>query len=182
MRRVTRPGGTVAAYVWDYAEGMQPIRCFWDAARERDPGAAELDEAGRFPLCQPGPLAVLFGAAGLVDVETAALTVPTRFASFSDYWTPFLGGQGPAPAYVMSLGADQRDALRDTLAARLPVGADGGIELSARAWAVRGTVAGRRPYLGMSAMRACVPDRARALGPVCRVPGTRRRKIGRHSR
>ena len=142
MSRVTRPGGTVAAYVWDYAEGMQLIRLFWDAAREHDPGAADLDEAGRFPLCRPGPLAALFAGAGLLDVETAALTVPTRFTSFADYWTPFLAGQGPAPAYVTALPADQRDVLQATLAARVPIGADGAVALSARAWAVRGTVAG----------------------------------------
>jgi len=145
MRRVTRPGGTVAAYVWDYACGMQPIRCFWDAATEHDPRAAALDEGSRFPLCQPEPLAVHFAAAGLVDVETAALTVPTYFAGFSDYWTPFLGGQGPAPAYVMSLAPERRSMLRDTLAARLRVSADGAIELTARAFAVRGTVPGDVP-------------------------------------
>ena len=61
-----------------------------------------------------------------------------RDADFADFWTPFLGGQGPAPAYVMSLAEDHRDALRDSLRARLPVGADGTIALTARAWAVRG--------------------------------------------
>ena len=71
LRRVTRPGGTVAAYVWDYAEGMQPIRAFWDAAIELAPAAGELDEAVRFPLCEPDRLRDLFAASGLERRERA---------------------------------------------------------------------------------------------------------------
>jgi len=135
--RVTASGGTAAAYVWDYAGGMAMMRYFWDAAADLDPAAAELDEGRRFPLCHPDTLRQLW--AGLDDVTTQAIDVPTTFASFDDYWTPFLGGQGPAPGYVMSLSEERRSALGDLLRERLPTGPDGSIPLTARAWAVRGT-------------------------------------------
>ncbi|MET8151579.1 class I SAM-dependent methyltransferase [Actinoplanes sp. NPDC049668] len=138
--RVCAPGGTVAAYVWDYAGGMAMLRHFWDAAVALDPGAAPLDEARRFPLCRAGPLARLWTDAGLAGVGTRAIEVPTMFAGFDDLWRPFLGGQGPAPGYVASLPAGRRVALRDLLRERLPAEADGSIRLTARAWAVRGTV------------------------------------------
>jgi SAM-dependent methyltransferase len=139
--RVTTAGGTVAAYVWDYAGRMQLIRHFWDAAGELDPRARELDEGVRFPVCQPGPLAALFATA-LSDVQVREIELPTVFRSFDDYWQPFLGGQGPAPAYLMSLGQSGRDRLRELLRSRLPIAADGSISLFARAWAARGTRAG----------------------------------------
>jgi SAM-dependent methyltransferase len=139
MARVTRAGGRVAAYVWDYAGRMQLIRYFWDAAAASDPAVVGLDEGRRFELCQPEPLAGLFQAAGLVEVEVRPIEVPTRFRDFDDYWLPFLGGQGPAPGYVMSLDEAQRTVLREELRARLPVASDGSILLVARAWAVGGT-------------------------------------------
>jgi SAM-dependent methyltransferase len=134
--RVARPGAVVAAYVWDYADGMAMMRHFWDAAATVDPAAAELDEGSRFPVCRPEPLARLW--AGLDGVRVEAIEVPTVFADFDDYWQPFLGGQGPAPAYAMSLPEEQRDKLRDVVRDRLPTGPDGSIPLTARAWAVRG--------------------------------------------
>ena len=137
--RVANERGVVAAYVWDYTEGMAMIRCFWDAATELDDGAAEQDEGRRFELWRPQTLHDLWTHAGLGDVEVHAIDVPTTFADFDDYWGPFLGGQGPAPGYVMSLDEDARQALRDLIRARLPVGADGRIRLTAKAWAVRGT-------------------------------------------
>jgi SAM-dependent methyltransferase len=139
MARVVAPGGVVAGYVWDYADRMRLIRYFWDAAVAIDPAAHAFDEAHRFPLCRPRPLRDLWTAAGLRGTSVEAIDVPTRFADFEDYWTPFLGGQGPAPAYVSSLTERQRDALRDLLRARLPADPDGGIPLTARAWAVRGS-------------------------------------------
>ena len=142
MARVTRPGGRVAAYVWDYAGRMELIRRFWDAAVALDPAAGELDEGRRFGLCRPEPLARLFRDAGLVEVAGRAIEVPTRFRDFDDYWTPFLGGQGPAPGYALALDEGRRAALREALRARLPVAADGSIPLVARAWAVAGTRAG----------------------------------------
>jgi SAM-dependent methyltransferase len=139
MARVTRPGGTLAAYVWDYAGKMELMRVFWDAAVALNSAAAALDEGLRFPLCRPEALAQLFTSAGLKEVVTAALDVPTPFESFDDYWQPFLGGQGPAPAYTMSLDEAARTRLREQLRQRLPARPDGSIALTARAWAVRAT-------------------------------------------
>jgi SAM-dependent methyltransferase len=135
--RVVMPGGVVAAYIWDYAEGMAMMRRFWDAAVTLDPAAAQLDE-GRFSLCRPDSLAQLWTDAGLGEVSVEAIGVPTVFTGFDDYWSPFLGGVGQAPHYVMSLPREHRDALRDALRASLPTEADGSVRLTARAWAVRG--------------------------------------------
>ena len=140
MARVCRSGGTVAAYVWDYADGMQMMRYFWDAAAALDPSAAALDEGSRFSICRPAPLAELFRDAGLVDVRTAPIEVPTVFRDFDDYWTPFLGGQAPAPGYCVSLTDDARARLRERLRANLPAGDDGSIALTARAWVAQGRV------------------------------------------
>jgi len=139
MRRVARPGGVVAGYVWDYAGEMQLMRRFWDAAAELDPAAADLDEGRRMAGCNPADLEALFSGAGLEEVETRAIDVPTVFADFDDYWSPFEGGQGPAPGYCVSLPPDRRAALRERLRETLPAAADGSISLVARAWAVRGT-------------------------------------------
>ena len=139
MVRAVRPGGTVATYVWDYAAGMEMIRYFFEAAAALRPEAAELDEGRRFPLCRPEALRQLFEGAGLRDVVTRAIEVPTVFESFEDYWEPFLGGQGPAPGYAASLDPDDLEALRRELRRRLPRSAGGAIALGARAWAVRGT-------------------------------------------
>ncbi|MCK6431298.1 MAG: methyltransferase domain-containing protein [Burkholderiaceae bacterium] len=142
MARVASDGGVIGAYVWDYAGKMELMRIFWDAAVELDAAAASLDEGRRFPLCRADALAELVEDAGLEGVEVTAIDVPTSFADFDDYWQPFLGGQGPAPAYAMSLDETARARLRDRIRERLPVQADGSISLTARAWAVRGTVAG----------------------------------------
>jgi len=136
--RLSAPSGLVAAYVWDYAGRMELIRSFWDAAVTLDPGAADLDEGHRFPICQPSRLEELWLESGLTDVSSRAIDVPTVFRDFDDYWTPFLGGQGPAPRYALSLDDERRDALRERIRARLPVGPDATITLVARAWAVRG--------------------------------------------
>ncbi len=138
MVRAVRKGGTVAAYVWDYAGQMQLMRYFWNAAVALDPAACTLDEGQRFPLCQPDPLQQLFQTAQLRKVEVRSIDVPTTFRDFDDYWSPFLGGQGPAPGYAMSLSEERRVALRDHLRATLPIAADGSLHLIARAWAVRG--------------------------------------------
>jgi SAM-dependent methyltransferase len=137
--RVTR--GLVGAYVWDYAEGMQMLKLFWDEAAAVDPSAAELDEGARFPIAREDALRDAFGTAGLQDVESRAIEVPTVFKDFDDLWKPFLGGQGPAGALAVGLGQEPREELRERLRARVPVGADGSIALSARAWAVKGSAA-----------------------------------------
>jgi SAM-dependent methyltransferase len=142
MARVTSDGGVIGAYVWDYAGKMELMRIFWDTAVELDPAAASLDEDRRFPLCRADALAELFEDAGLEGVEVTAIDVPTSFADFDDCWQPFLGGQGPAPAYAVSLDETVKARLRDRIRERLPVQADGSISLTARAWAVSGTAGG----------------------------------------
>lgn len=137
--RSVAPGGTIAAYVWDYAGHVQFMRYFWDAAIALDSEARESDEGLRFPICRPGPLAELFEAAGLHGVETQALDIPTPFEDFDDYWTPFLSGIGPAPGYCASLDDSVRSELEAKLREALPTDPDGRILLAARAWAVRGT-------------------------------------------
>jgi len=138
MVRVVASGGIVAAYVWDYAGKMQLMRHFWNAAVALDPDAFELDEGRRFPLCQPEPLTDLFQRAGLALVDVRAIDIATDFRDFDDYWSPFLGGQAPAPGYAMALSDERRAALRERIRARLPFALDGSIPLVARAWAVRG--------------------------------------------
>lgn len=140
MSRVTCNRGTIAAYLWDYAGKMELMRFFWDAAVELNPDTAGMDEGARFSICHPEALTSMFETAGLYGVEVTAIDVPTLFASFDDYWRPFLGGQGPAPAYAMMLDEPERERLRDRVRERLPLQVDGSISLIARAWAVRATV------------------------------------------
>ncbi len=138
MARAAKSEGVVAAYVWDYAGKMQLMRHFWNAATALDPASHDLDEGWRFPICRPGPLRELFANAGLKDVQVRPIDISTYFRDFDDYWAPFLGGQGPAPSYVMSLSEERRAALQERIRAGLPVALDGSISLVARAWAVRG--------------------------------------------
>jgi SAM-dependent methyltransferase len=138
MKRAVRRGGTVAVYVWDYAGEMQLMRRFWDAAGLLDPAARDLDEGQRFPICQPDRLLALWQDSGLVNTAVRAIDIPTVFRDFDDYWMPFLGGQGPAPGYCVSLSEAERGALREHLRATLTAAADGTIPLQARAFAVRG--------------------------------------------
>lgn len=141
MARVTGKGGIIGAYVWDYAGKMELMRFFWDAAVKLDAGVAQIDEGVRFPLCRPEALIELFASAKLEHIEVTAIDIATPFSSFADYWQPFLGGQGPAPAYTMSLDESARLRLRESIKARIPVLRDGSISMTARAWAVRGRVA-----------------------------------------
>lgn len=138
MREACAPDGCVAACVWDYSQGMEFLRIFWDAAVALDPAAAALDEGSRFPLCEPAALRAAFGAAGLRSIEVAPLTVPTEFASFEDYWEPFVHGPGPAPTYVSSLSDASRERLAEALRARLAHLGDDPFLLSARAWSAKG--------------------------------------------
>ncbi|HWD06062.1 MAG TPA: class I SAM-dependent methyltransferase [Amycolatopsis sp.] len=137
-RRVARPGAVVAAYVWDYADGMALMRWFWEAAAELDPALGELDERQHFPLCRPEPLSRLWTDAGLSGVVVRTIGVPAALAGFDDYWSPFLCGLGPG--YAARLPADHVRVLRELLRARLPMAAAGSITQTARAWAVRGSV------------------------------------------
>lgn len=140
MARVTRGDGTVAAYVWDYGGNMQMMTAFWNAAVELDPSIQALNEAMRFPIARPEPLRSLFESSGIVDVETDGIEINTNFRDFDDYWSPFLGGQGSAPTYAMSLSDGDRNRLRDRIRASLPIEPDGSISLTARAWVVKGRV------------------------------------------
>ena len=138
MRRVVRSGGAVAACVWDYAGRMELLHNFWDAAVALDPGARNFVEGARFSICNPENLAKLFRETDLSEVEVTNVDLPVRFANFEDYWRPFLGGQGPAGGYTMSLTEERRRDLRELLRSRLRPHDDGTIPLTARAWAVRG--------------------------------------------
>jgi SAM-dependent methyltransferase len=139
MRRVTRSGGTVAAAVWDYANGMTLLRRFWDAAVALDQQAESLDEGRTMRHCQPDELAQLWGEAGLEEVATSALDVGAHYDDFDDLWRPLEAGVGPSGAYVVALPAEQRAQLRDELRRRLDVG-ESPFRLSARAWCVAGRV------------------------------------------
>ncbi len=138
MWRVTRPGGAIGIFLWDYAGRMEMLRYFWDAAVEIFPAANQLDEGTRFPLCREGVLETLVRQSGVQQVEARAIDVPTVFQDFDDYWTPFLGHVGPAPSFVMSLNKQDRSRLQNKLRESLPIDDDGTIALVARAWAVKG--------------------------------------------
>lgn len=133
MRRVTRPGGMVAACVWDHAGGRGPVSDFWRAAASLDPGIA--DES-HLPGAREGHLAELFAAAGLRDVASTTVSAPLEHGSFEAWWEPYEAGVGPAGAYVARLSADRRAALRERCRELLPPAP---FTLEALAWAVRGT-------------------------------------------
>lgn len=142
MARVTRPGGVVAACVWDYAGEMTLLRAFWDAAREVEPerGAAA-DEGVVMPWCAEGELTELWRAAGLGEVRSGELVVSASYEGFDDLWSAFPSGVGPSGAFCASLDGPGQAALREACRRRLGVG-EGPFELSARAWAVAGAVQG----------------------------------------
>lgn len=140
MIRVTRSGGAVASAVWDYTDGMEMLRVFWDEAVSLDPAAEARDER-HMPLSRKGELGSFWREHRLRAVSEEALTIQTRFSSFDDYWHPFVEKQGPAGNYVAGLSATAREELRARLRKRLlGDGPDRPILLHARAWAVRGIV------------------------------------------
>ena len=135
MRRVARR--TVAACVWDYAEGMTMLRAFFDAALELDPDAP--DEGRTMRYSSPGELRALWEEIGLREVTTGELVVTAAYADFDDYWLPFPDGPGPSGAYARSLDEQQRAALGAALFRRLGA-PPGPFTLQARAWFVTGSV------------------------------------------
>ena len=139
MKRVIKPNGIIAAYVWDYSGKMEFLRRFWDAAAEVAEKTKGLDEGIRFPICNPDKLKSAFQDAELSNIETDYLTIETIFKDFEDYWNPFLGGQGPAPSYLASESSYIVGKIRFELQQNLPVEVDGSIRLLARAIAIRGT-------------------------------------------
>ncbi|WP_324278042.1 class I SAM-dependent methyltransferase [Blastococcus brunescens] len=139
MRRAVGPGGTVAAYVWDYPDGMQLMTAYWDTVLDLGLAEPTMHGAVRFGFCRPQALRAMLAAAGLAGVDTTEIVVPTVYRTFDEFWSGFLGGTGFAPAHLAALPADQQLTLRDAVRERLPVADDGSIALTARAWAVRGT-------------------------------------------
>jgi ubiquinone/menaquinone biosynthesis C-methylase UbiE len=135
MARVTRPGGTVAACMWDVpGGGMTMLRVFWDAARQLQPSlAGERRMAGTVE----GDLVARFQRAGLGDVEGRALIARAEYAGFDDFWEPFTFQVGPAGQHLASLSANEQERLREECRKKLP---DGPFWLEARAWCARGTV------------------------------------------
>jgi len=132
MRRVTRPGGVVAASVWDHAGRQGPLRLFWDAARALDRG---VDDESQLPGTREGHLEELFATVGLRDIASRALTIRVTHATFDEWWEPFTRGVGPAGGYLARVDQDLRDRIRD--AARREVASEP-FEVSAVAWSVRG--------------------------------------------
>lgn len=132
MRRVTRPGGIIAACVWDHAGRHGPLKLFWDAARSLDPG---LDDESRLPGTREGHLVELFRAAGLRGVTGSALAIRVEHPSFDEWWDPFTRGVGPAGAYLGRQDPARQAAIRQAAQRRA---AAGPIEIDAVAWAARG--------------------------------------------
>jgi len=142
MRRVTRPGGTVAAAMWDARGGLVFARMFWDTAAMLDPGAVERRaRAQSRPMTRPGDFTRAWTAAGLQNVVEDALTIRMEFASFDDYWSPMQGKDGPFAEYVATLGDQRRTALREALRAAYVGGdPDGPRSYAATSWVAKGTV------------------------------------------
>jgi SAM-dependent methyltransferase len=131
MARVTRPGGVVAACVWDNAGADGPLSLFWRAAQDVDPSApGEAERAGS----RKGHLGELAEAAGLLDVESSSLTVHVRFESYDEWWAPYELGVGPAGAYLASLDDGWRGRIRERCADLLP---EPPFDQRATAWCVR---------------------------------------------
>jgi SAM-dependent methyltransferase len=131
MGRVTRPGGVVGASVWDHAGGGSPLSLFWQAASDIDPAAPH---EGALPGTSEGHLTSLATEAGLGDVESSSLTVHVRFASYDEWWAPYLLGVGPLGAYVATLSEEHRQRLRERCTALLP---EPPFDQPATAWVVR---------------------------------------------
>lgn len=138
MKDAVRPGGVVAAYVWDYGDRMQMMRHFWEAAIAVDPSARDFDAGTQFAICNPDNLRALFTATGFTDIDVIPLDIQTPFANFDDFWLPFLAAQGSISKYFRTLSDDQRHKIRQQLLRQLPINDDQTIHLSARAWAVQG--------------------------------------------
>jgi ubiquinone/menaquinone biosynthesis C-methylase UbiE len=140
FKRVVKHGGVIAAYVWDYSGKMEMLRYFWDAAATLKPHRIEADEGIKFPICNSDNLKNTFLDAGLSKVETTNLDIATRFKNFDDYWNPFLGGQGPASSYLMSLSEYHQAELKKAAYGLLPIDNNGEINITARAIAVKGVL------------------------------------------
>jgi ubiquinone/menaquinone biosynthesis C-methylase UbiE len=139
MQRVTRPGGTVAAAVWDYAGEMTLLRRFWDAAVVLDASAADRDEGRSMPFCTPEELGDLWSTTGLAEVRVSPVVVAAGYEDFEDLWQPLELGVAPSGAYATSLSSERRMALKAELRRRLGVDSEP-FRLTARAWIATGQV------------------------------------------
>ena len=142
MRRVTRPGGVVAAAVWDFPGGLIYQRIFWDTAAALDP-EADRARARHYssPLTGPGELAAALHEVGLGEVAACSLTIRMEYRDFADYWTPIENAQGPVGDYIKGLAPERLDGLAAAVRrAYLGGGADGPRAMAATAWAARGVV------------------------------------------
>ena len=141
MARVTRPGGVVAACLWDFAEGLPMLSLLWQAAEAVAPDAVALKRANQpFQHASVNDLEALWRCCALCNIAPDTLELRMQFSSFDDYWQPFLGGSTPSSAFAAAVNAQTGGALarvlRDKIAGAQP---DGSFVLPARAWAIRGT-------------------------------------------
>ena len=134
MARVTRSGGVVVASVWDHGGGQGPLRSFWKAAREIDPG---VDDESHLPGVRRGDLGEFFREAGLQQVEESSLTVSLQHPSFDEWWEPFTLGVGPAGDFAATLDPTARARLRELCRKFLPPPP---FVVTGKAWAARGIV------------------------------------------
>jgi len=132
MRRVTRPGGVVAACVWDHGGGEGPLSPFWNTVQALDPDAPDESQLAG---ARRGHLTELFGEAGIEDVHETSLAVSVPHAAFDEWWEPFTFGVGPAGAYLAGLDAERQAEVRDRCRDAL---GSGPVTITARAWAARG--------------------------------------------
>jgi ubiquinone/menaquinone biosynthesis C-methylase UbiE len=144
MRRVARPGAVVGATVWDARGGFVANRIFFDTAAALDPKASERRARNYTrPMTRPGELANAWLAAGFSEVVETALSIRMEFASFDDYWAPYVGADGPNAEYVATLSEPERTRLRDAVRlAYVDGAADGPRSYAAVAWAVKGIAPG----------------------------------------
>jgi SAM-dependent methyltransferase len=139
MRRLGRSGAVLGLYIWDFADGMEPIRKFWDAAHICEaPNVREFDAGIRFPICQPDNLLQSVTNAGWLEPRVAPIEIDARFENFDDYWAPFLSGQGTGPAFAVSLTDEKREEVRRTLMSLVTASPDKPFALRTRAWAAKG--------------------------------------------
>ena len=138
MKRVLKHNGCLALYVWDYSEQMEFLRVFWDAAGEIKPEAKKLDEGVQFPVCKKPALIKLFTECQLKEIKITELIIDTKFTNIESYWKPFLGGQGPAGSFLISLDEPERKLVKYKIMKHLGISKNEPITLKARAYAIQG--------------------------------------------
>jgi len=142
MRRVVRPGGVVAATVWDTYGGMPSQRMFWDTISALEPTAVDRRALSCIrPATQAGELRAIFERAGFDKVTEALLTIRMEFENFDDYWIPLMTGQGTLAEYMATLPEQVSQSIENSVrSAYLCNRPDGPRSFASVAWAVRGIV------------------------------------------